>query len=179
MELITILTLPDNQLLSSRQLRLLVENKHKVGATTGKNMNIQVATTDTQIATCYSVMRELRPHLEEAEFLARVRKLETRGYRLAFVRQPEGVVAVAGFWVRENLAWGRFLYVDDLVTLSVHRSKGIGTLLLTWLREYAIKEDCCQLHLDSGVQRKGAHRFYEREGMSMFGYHFAESLVSN
>ena len=140
-------------------------------------MNIQRATTDTEIAACYPVMRELRPHLEEAEFLSRVRSLENTGYRLAFVQHPDGVVAVAGFWIRENLAWGRFLYVDDLVTLSSHRSKGIGARLLTWLREYAIKEGCQQLHLDSGIQRKDAHRFYEREGVSVFGYHFAENLV--
>lgn len=142
-------------------------------------MDIQIAETDTNISACYPVMRELRPHLEEAEFLPLVRKLENAGYRLAFVQQPEGVVAVAGFWIRENLAWGRFLYVDDLVTLASHRSQGIGSRLLTWLREYAAQEDCRQLHLDSGTQRKDAHRFYDREGMSLFGYHFAENLASN
>ena len=142
-------------------------------------MDIQIAETDTNISACYPVMRELRPHLEEAEFLPLVRKLENAGYRLAFVQQPEGVVAVAGFWIRENLAWGRFLYVDDLVTLASHRSQGIGSRLLTWLREYAVQEGCRQLHLDTGTQRKDAHRFYDREGMSLFGYHFAENLASN
>ena len=142
-------------------------------------MDIQIAETDTNISACYPVMRELRPYLEEAGFLPLVRKLENAGYRLAFVRQPEGVVAVAGFWIRENLAWGRFMYVDDLVTLASHRSQGIGSRLLTWLREYAAQEGCRQLHLDSGTQRKDAHRFYDREGMSLFGYHFAENLASN
>lgn len=140
-------------------------------------MNIQVAITDAEIAACYPVMRELRPQLEEAEFLARVRSLENKGYQLAYVQNTDSVVAVTGFWIRENLAWGRFMYVDDFVTLAAHRSKGIGTRLLTWLREYAINEGCRQLHLDSGTQRKDAHRFYEREGVTVFGYHFAEILV--
>jgi GNAT superfamily N-acetyltransferase len=140
-------------------------------------MNIQVATTDAEIAACYPVMRELRPQLEDANFLSRVRILEKTGYLLAFVQQSDKVVAVAGFWIRENLAWGRFMYVDDLVTLASHRSQGIGTRLLAWLREYAINEGCRQLHLDSGTQRKDAHRFYEREGVTVFGYHFAENLV--
>ena len=61
-------------------------------------------------------------------------------------------VAVAGFRVGENLAWGRFLYVDDLVTLSAHRSKGYGSKLLTWLKAFAVREGCMQLHLDSGIQ---------------------------
>ncbi len=139
-------------------------------------MNIQIATTDTEIVACYPVMKELRPHLAEEEFLPRVRELEKMGYRLAFVQQPEVIVAVTGFWIRENLAWGRFMYVDDLVTSVSQRSRGIGTNLLSWLREYAIRAGCHQLHLDSGTQRKDAHRFYEREGVRVFGYHFAEEL---
>ncbi len=139
-------------------------------------MNIQLATSDAEIGACYPVMKELRPHLLEEEFLPRVRKLEQTGYRLAYMQQPEGIVAVAGFWLRENLAWGRFMYVDDLVTLSSQRSKGIGGRFLAWLREYAIEHGCHQLHLDSGTQRKDAHRFYEREGVNKFGYHFAEAL---
>jgi GNAT superfamily N-acetyltransferase len=140
-------------------------------------MIIQIANTDAEISACYPVIKELRPHLQAAEFVERIRNLEKSGYRLAYVQQPEGVVAVTGFWIRENLAWGRFMYIDDLVTLATHRSKGFGTRLLKWLREYAIKEGCRQLHLDSGLQRKDAHRFYEREGVAVFGYHFAENLV--
>ena len=135
-------------------------------------MTIQIATADAEISGCYPVMRELRPHLAEDEFLSRVRKQENAGYRLACVREPGGVVAVAGFRIGENLAWGRFLYVDDLVTLPAHRSKGHGARLLARLKNYAAQEGCLQLHLDSGIQCKDAHRFYEREGMAMTGLHF-------
>lgn len=142
-------------------------------------MNIRIATTDSEISACYPVMRELRPHIAEDEFLPRVRSQEKTGYRLAFVEQSDAVVAVAGFRVGENLAWGRFLYVDDLVTLPSHRSKGFGASLLSWLREFAVKEGCVQMHLDSGIQRKDAHRFYEREGMSMASFHFVENIAPN
>jgi GNAT superfamily N-acetyltransferase len=140
-------------------------------------MNIRIATTDSEIAACYPVMRELRSHIAEDQFLSRVRSQENTGYRIGFIEQPDGVVAVAGFRIGENLAWGRFLYVDDLVTLSSHRSKGFGAGLLSWLREFAAKEGCVQMHLDSGAQRKDAHRFYEREGMSRAGFHFVENIA--
>jgi len=140
-------------------------------------MNIHIVTTDSAISACYPAMRELRP--AEDQFLFKVRSQESTGYRLAFVQEPDGVVAVAGFRVGENLAWGRFLYVDDLVTLPTHRSKGFGASLLSWLREFARKEGCLQMHLDSGAQRKDAHRFYEREGMSVAGFHFVENMAPN
>jgi GNAT superfamily N-acetyltransferase len=141
-------------------------------------MNIRLAITDAEIAACFPVVRELRPHIAEDQFLSRIRRQEKSGFHLGFVEQPEGVVAVAGFRVGENLAWGRFLYVDDLITLPSHRSQNLGSKLLSWLREFAIKEGCAQMHLDSGIQRKDAHRFYEREGMSIASFHFTENIRS-
>lgn len=140
-------------------------------------MTIRLALTDADIASAYPVMQELRPRLMREEFVARVQRQGAFGYRIAFSEQAAGVVATAGFRIGESLSWGRFLYVDDLVTLSAHRSQGHGARLLAWLREYAVREGCEQLHLDSGIQRKDAHRFYEREGMAMAAYHFMDALL--
>ncbi|HXF68471.1 MAG TPA: ACT domain-containing protein [Thermoflexus sp.] len=142
-------------------------------------MEILIANSDTEIAACYYVMRELRPHITEESFVAKVRVLEKSGYMLAYLKESGRPVAVAGFRIGENLAWGRFLYVDDLVTLSSHRSRGFGSALLSWLTDFAEKEGCAQLHLDSGVQRKDAHRFYEREGLQLTSYHFSKLLASD
>jgi GNAT superfamily N-acetyltransferase len=144
-----------------------------------KSMSIHIATTDAEIAACYPVMRELRPHIAEEQFLPRVRSQEGAGYRLAYIQEASRVVAVAGFRISENLAWGRFLYVDDLITLAGQRSKDHGAKLLSWLKEEAAKEGCEELHLDSGIQRKEAHRFYEREGMTMAIFHFVEKIAPN
>ena len=83
------------------------------------------------------------------------------------------VKAVAGFRLSEALAWGKYMYIDDLVTASQARSKGYGGQLFDWLFEYAAAQGCEQIHLDSGVQRKDAHRFYEREGMTVSSLHFS------
>lgn len=140
-------------------------------------MDIRIATTDSEIAACYPVMRQLRPNIAEDHFLSRIRNQESTGYRLAFASQPDGsVIAVAGFRAGENLAWGRFLYVEDLVTSAAHRSKGVGSGLLAWLYEFAANEGCQQIHLDSGSQRHEAHRFYEREGMTRAGFHFIKNI---
>jgi GNAT superfamily N-acetyltransferase len=86
------------------------------------------------------------------------------------------VCCVAGYRVSRNLAWGEFLYVDDLVTDEATRSHGFGKALLAWLVDEARRQGCAQLHLDSGMQRKDAHRFYLREGLDNLGYHFAIKL---
>jgi GNAT superfamily N-acetyltransferase len=85
-------------------------------------------------------------------------------------------VAVAGFRLLENLAWSRFLYVDDLVTLASHRSRGHGQQVLEWLIAQAREQRCDELHLDSGVQRFGAHRFYLANRLNITSHHFALRL---
>jgi GNAT superfamily N-acetyltransferase len=139
-------------------------------------MDVRLAQSDAEIAACHPVMRELRPHLDAAEFMARVRAQERDGYRLAYLTAGGRVVAVAGFRVSESLAWGRFLYVDDLVTLAEARSKGYGAALLAWLNAHARAQDCRELHLDSGTWRTDAHRFYAREGMDMIAHHYRSVL---
>lgn len=141
-------------------------------------MSIRIASSDHEIAACYPAMSELRPHIPQHQFVSRVRSQEKAGYQLVFVVETDVVVAVAGFRMGESLSWGRYLYVDDLVTLPAHRSKGHGAKLLTWLKQYAANEGCSQLHLDSGIQRKDAHRFYEREGMTLAGFHFVVNIAT-
>lgn len=135
-------------------------------------MQPRIVQTEAEIEACYPVMHELRPHLSKEEFVSRVLEQRRQGYELAYVEEDGQPVALAGYRVGQNLAWGKFLYVDDLVTASAHRSRGHGATLLRWLREQAAARGCDQLHLDSGVQRLDAHRFYQREGMQISSYHF-------
>lgn len=138
---------------------------------------VQLAETDTDIHRCFPVIAELRPHLVEAQFVGRVRRQQGEsGFQLAFV-EDGGVKSVAGFRVAEFLAWGKILYVDDLISTSAERSKGHGKLLLDWLVARARAAGCAQFHLDSGVQRFEAHRFYLRERLIISAHHFSLTLT--
>lgn len=139
-------------------------------------IRVGLAESDEQILACHPVMRQLRPHVAAEGFVSRVRLQQREGYRLAAVSEAGRVVAVAGFRLGHNLAWGRYLYVDDLVTDAAARSAGHGKRLLDWLVDAARVERCDQLHLDSGVQRFAAHRFYLRERMDITSHHFALRL---
>lgn len=142
-------------------------------------MDIRLATTDAEIEACHGVMRHLRPHVAREEFVARVRRQQAGGFHLAALWEHGRPVAVAGFRLGDNLAWGRFLYVDDLVTDPALRSRGHGRALLAWLADHARERGCAELHLDSGVQRIDAHRFYEREGMQRTSYHFRSRIAQD
>ena len=127
------------------------------GRDTSSHLRISEATTDAEIARCFPVMSQLRTRLREDEFVARVRLQQSLGYHLACLEDAGEVV-------------------DDLVTDGERRSKGYGATLLAWLADRARAAGCAKLDLDSGVQRKDAHRFYHAQGMTTFAHHFRMDL---
>jgi GNAT superfamily N-acetyltransferase len=135
---------------------------------------------DTGLA--YEAMRALRTNLPgEDAFVRQVDETQRpEGYRLAaaFEDDEERAAAVAGFRVGHNIAWGHFLYVDDLSTRPDARRRGHGRALLDWLLEEAGRLGCDQLHLDSGVglERADAHRLYLNSGLVISAHHFARGV---
>ena len=141
-----------------------------------RGATIWLAESDEQIARCFPVMLELRPHLAQETFVRLIRLMQREGYLLAALEAAGEVRAVAGFRINVILARGKNLYVDDLVTAEASRSHAYGATLLQWLIQYARDKDCDSFDLDSGVHRFRAHRFYFREGMHIKAYHFTLSL---
>ncbi len=139
--------------------------------------HIEKPATPEEIATCYPVMAELRPHLTQEAFVEQVvDQMTTQHYHLIVVMEDGVPVAVAGYRLGRNLSWGHFIYVDDLVTAEAHRSGGYGGMLLDWLVDEGRRQGCAELHLDSGVQRFAAHRFYLTKCMDITAHHFGMKL---
>jgi GNAT superfamily N-acetyltransferase len=140
----------------------------------------EILSPDTD--TAFLAMNALRTHLpDEAEFVRLVDEVQRpEGYRLvgAFDAEEPAAAAVAGFREGNNLAWGHFLYVDDLATRPEFRRRGLGTGLLVWLAREAATLGCDQLHLDSGVEldRADAHRLYLNSGLTIRAHHFSRRL---
>jgi GNAT superfamily N-acetyltransferase len=138
---------------------------------------ITIARTDSEIRRCFPILTQLRTHLAESEFVARVRRQNRDlGYTLVFLKAGRSIQSVAGFRIAECLYEGRYLYVDDLATDESARSQGYGSALFDWLVRHARNNGCDALTLDSGVQRFRAHRFYLTKRMDITCHHFALKL---
>lgn len=136
-------------------------------------MKVRVAETDADLQLISGVLLELRTSFDRTSLIARIKEQMQCGYRVAYVESAGEVLCVAGFRIDRKLAWGTHLYVDDLVTAESHRSRGAGAVMIGWLKAHARSHGCTQLHLDSGVQRFAAHRFYLREGFNIASHHFS------
>ena len=141
-----------------------------------KEVSIKIAATEQEVMACFPVMKSLRENLTETLFSQGVQEMSKHGYKLAYLMCNDMVCSVAGFRIAESFAWGKYIYVDDLASSTEYRSRGYGAKLLSWLNEYAKKEGCTHLHLDTAVTRHAAQKFYFNQGMIIGGYHFARAL---
>lgn len=135
-------------------------------------MKITLAKSKEDIKKCFPVIVQLRTDLKIDEFVMRVQQQQKTGYQLAFLTDKGKVISLAGFRFIENLFISKFVYIEDFITNSQNRSKGYGSQIFDWVVNYAKKNDCKELHLDSGVQRFDAHRFYLGKRMNITCHHF-------
>ena len=139
-------------------------------------MRARFCETLDDIRLAVPVLLQLRTSFTEQQLLTRIHQQQDQGYKLAIVEQDEQVLCVAGLVVQQKLAWGKHIYIDDLVSDQQTRSRGAGKCMLDFLKHWGRQQGCQQLHLDSGVQRFAAHRFYLREGFDIASHHFSCKL---
>jgi GNAT superfamily N-acetyltransferase len=140
------------------------------------NRDIFITQTDEDILACFAAFKVLRPHLDETEFLPQVRRQQAQSYSILALRHNGIVKSVAGFRLAEFLAWGRILYVDDLVTLPGETGRGFAGTLLDWLIVHAHSLQCRGIHLDTGYTRHAAHGLYLSKGFKLSSHHMALDL---
>jgi len=109
----------------------------------------------------FPLVKQLRTHLDEAQYLEYLEQMTADGYRLFGLFADGDLAALAGADILTNMYYGRHLWVFELVTDPDHRSKGFGRQLFEHLVGWAEDRGCERIALSSGLQRERAHRFYE------------------
>jgi ribosomal protein S18 acetylase RimI-like enzyme len=120
---------------------------------------IKPITQAEEIAWCFEAFKELRPHLNErGTFVQKVIEQQKQGYQIFVISEGGEVVACIGFRIMSMLAWGKILYIDDLITKEKCRGKGYGKALL----EHA-----------AHIARHAAHKLYLNQGFEFNCHHLA------
>ena len=137
----------------------------------------EIAAHETSVA--FAALSILRPTLTDVNrFIEQVNAVQRAdGYRLlgVFEENKTNAVAVCGFRVVTNLAYGKHIHIDDIVTVPQGRERGYGSRLLAEVANIAETENITQIHIDSAVgsERKDAHRLYYQHGFEISEHHFS------
>ena len=136
-------------------------------------MQVRIADSASALEVVGSLLLQLRSGYDLGSMVSQIKAQQGRGYTVAYAEEDGRAVCAAGFVIETRLAWGKHMYIEDLVTDSERRSSGLGRAMMDWLKCHARENGCEQIHLDSGIQRFPAHRFYLREGFNIASHHFS------
>ena len=139
-------------------------------------IEIKKALDEETILGCFTLVKELRPHLSRENFIEQIARQRKNGYQILFIEADTTIVSFMGYRIQEYLAWGKILYIDDFVTKSDSQHQGYGTKLIDYVIEIAKASSCKQVHLDSGYNRNRAHRLYLSKGFVLSSHHFSMKL---
>lgn len=96
-------------------------------------------------------------------------EVEQNRYIRYFVAEERGELAsTCNICIVPNLTRGGRPYaiIENVVTSSVFRKRGIGRKIMQMAIDFAIKHNCYKVILLSGAARTEAHAFYESLGFS-------------
>ena len=136
----------------------------------------EISAEDT--STAFAALSVLRSMLTDINrFTEQINKIQRpAGYRLLGIFEvgKHNAVAVCGFHEACNLASGRHIHIDDIVTLPQSRRKGYASRLLEEVRKIGAETGVTKIHLNVHVNhdRTDAHRLYFKNGFEICAYHF-------
>ena len=129
-----------------------------------------------EIVACLNVMQELYPTLTLDEYERELTEMIQHNYWQVGVFEDEVCIALSGYWMGTKLWCGKYLEIDNLVVANAHRSKGVGSLIIDFLKRKAEENNCTMMSLDSYATNHKAHKLFYNEGFAPLGYHFINIL---
>jgi GNAT superfamily N-acetyltransferase len=125
----------------------------------------------------FSVMKQLRTHLDLQAFRTRLNHMQHESYELWALYHDQKVLGLVSTRLYTDLVRGTHLYIDDLVTDANTRSQGIGAVLLKHAEELAQKHGCEILRLCCVIENEAGMRFYRREGWKERAFALVKKII--
>lgn len=128
---------------------------------------------------CTLVNNELGyPNVQLSDFMDRMKAMaQDDNYRIFVALLDNEIVGFIG--TVQGIAFevdGGFLRIIALAVAKKHQHKGIGSLLLKHVENFARLNGISALALNSGFHRLESHAFYENNGFSKRSYGFSKDI---
>jgi len=129
----------------------------------------------------WPVIQQMYTDMTLDDYLRSLTKAVTFDYRqfACVSSKKDRCLGVVGLWFFPRVWCGLQADIDHFVVDKNARSQGVGKRLLDHCLNYAKQHGANLATLDTFVDNKDSHRFYFREGFTIWGYHFVKPLQDN
>lgn len=140
-------------------------------------LTFKEALSQEDFAAAKPLILLLNSHLSEADYTRLLKEMQAfTHYKLYLAYNDSKLVGICGYWIATKFYCGKYMEIDNFIMKPEERGKNYGSLILEFLEEIALRENCETLMLDAYLENKKGHRFYERSGYKARGYHFIKKI---
>ncbi len=144
-------------------------------------MQIREIQTREDIASTYSVLRQIYNELNESTYIEDVLNMMQRGYKMAAVYEdPQNengrCSGVIGIRIIRKLNFGKAMEIEDFMIDRAKRGIGVGKMLIRWAEWQSTIFGCKNITGILGTSRHESQRIYAREKFSIDGMFFKKTF---
>ncbi len=123
------------------------------------------------------MLQEMGEHKISDEVLKqRLHEMANQNYSCVGIFSEHQLIGMCGLWFQTRHYSGRSVELDHVYIKESYRSKGIGKKLADFVQEYAEKNGCEAIELNTYVENFPSHKFYYNLGFIARGYHFIKKV---
>jgi ribosomal protein S18 acetylase RimI-like enzyme len=138
-----------------------------------KHITVREFKTIEEMEQSHELLKLLYPNNFSLDDYRSLLSEMTKGsYTQVVALDHDKVIGVAGLTVATKIWSGRYMDMDHFVVDRSYRSKGIGTLMLSRVKQLSEEENCKILSCDVYSENFNAQRLYMNEEFVPRGFHF-------
>ena len=104
--------------------------------------------------------------INKFDFIEKWQEIEKCNIKYFVAKENDTIIASCYICIIPQLTYlGKSIgYIENVIVDEKYRGKGIGKQIIENAINYAVNENCNKVLLQSGMDRKKAHKFYESIG---------------
>ena len=110
--------------------------------------------------------------VDETILLQRLEVMMQNNYQCVGVYDKDKLIGISGIWTLTKFYIGKHIEPDNVVILPEYRNKGIGELMMKWIKNYAKEQNCEAIELNAYVENTKGVEFWKKNGFYIRGHHF-------
>jgi len=102
-----------------------------------------------------------------------------RNYKCFGIYKNDELIGLSSGWMTIRLYSGKQLEIDNVIIDKPFQSQGYGKILLDYIENWALKNACKTIELNTYVENSRSHKFYFNQGYKVLGFHFQKYIGTN
>jgi len=122
------------------------------------------------------LLQQLNSNIAQEVLESRLKDMLNQGYLCVGIFNAQKLIGISGLWVLTKYYVGKHIEPDNVFILPEYQGKGIGTLLMNWIFDYAKSIGCVASELNCYTSNTEGHKFWKQQGYEIMAYHFLKRL---